>query len=120
MDKKNRLEEELRLTEAGKDFLENVEPPKHSQSLPLKVDDKIKPYVKVNAIPIPDNATNWDMLKAMFPYAIKSNYIETGLELKEYVEIYLGDYIMRVSYDWLIALYGTEREVKHISGKDTE
>lgn len=61
--------------------------------------------IKGNYTPIPDNATNGDMIKAMFPYAIKSNYIESGLDMADYVEIYLGDYLMRVSYDWWDALY---------------
>lgn len=68
MDKKSRLKEELRLTEMGRDFLENVELPKHTNSLPIKADDRIKPYKKVDAIPIPDGATNRDMFKAVFGY----------------------------------------------------
>lgn len=52
MDKKSRLKEELRLLETGRDFLENVELPKHTNPLPSKVNDKVKPYKKVNAIPL--------------------------------------------------------------------
>ena len=49
--------------------------------------------------------TNGDVFMAMFPDAIKSNYIESGLDMKDYVIIYLGDYEMRVSYDWWDAPY---------------
>lgn len=66
MEKMSRLKEELRLTEAG--FVENVELlPKHTNSLPIKADDKVEPYKKVDVIIIPDGATNGDMLKAVFP-----------------------------------------------------
>lgn len=54
---------------------------------------------------LPDNCTNWDMIKAMFPDAIKSNYVESDLVMQDYVTIYLGDYEMRVSYDWCNAPY---------------
>ena len=46
MDKKSRLEGELRLTETGRNFLEAVDEP--------------------DAIIIPEGATNGDMIKAMF------------------------------------------------------
>ena len=59
---------------------------------------------------IPDNATNGDVFMTMFPDAMKSNYIESGLEMKDYVTIYLGDYEMRVSYDWWNAKYKKEVE----------
>lgn len=53
MDKKSRLEEYLRLTDAGRDFLENAELPKHTNSLSItNVPDGIKPYVKVDVIPL--------------------------------------------------------------------
>lgn len=54
MDKKSRLYEES---------------PTPTNSLALTVDDRIKPYKKVDAIIIPDNATNGDMMKLMFPDA---------------------------------------------------
>ena len=63
-----------------------------------------------NAIIVPSNTTNGDMIKAVFPYAIKSNYIESNLDMKDYVSIYLGDYEMRVSYDWWNAPYKSESE----------
>lgn len=63
-------------------------------------------------IPIDDNATNGDMIKAMFPKAIKSNYIESSIDFEDYVEIYLGDYLMRVSYDWWNAPYKADNKNK--------
>ncbi|QHJ73806.1 hypothetical protein [Butyrivibrio virus Ceridwen] len=63
-------------------------------------------------IEIPDNATNGDMIKAMFPDAMKSNYIESGLDMKDYVTIYVGDYEMRVAYDWWSAPYKGKSEGK--------
>ena len=63
MDKKSRLKEELRLLQASEDFSEYVE----TNSLQVKADNKIKPYKKVDAIIIPDNATNGDMIKLLFP-----------------------------------------------------
>ena len=59
----------------------------------------------VNAIVIPENPTNGDMIKALFPEAIKSNYIESFMDFEDYIEIYIGKYLMRVSYDWWIAPY---------------
>ena len=67
MDKKSRLKAELRLMETCGEFLENVELLKHTNSLPLEVNDKVTPYKKVNAIVVPEGATNGDMIKAMFP-----------------------------------------------------
>lgn len=61
-----------------------------------------------NAIIIPEGATNGDMIKTMFPDAMKSNYIESGLDMKDYVTIYIGDYEMRVAYDWWVAPYKTK------------
>lgn len=68
MDKNSRLKEELRLTEAGRDFLENVELPKHTNSLSREDNDKVKPYTKVDAIIIPEGATNGDIFKIVFGY----------------------------------------------------
>ncbi len=46
----------------------DAELPKHTNSLPItKTDDTIKPCVRFNAIIIPDNATNGDVIKLMFP-----------------------------------------------------
>lgn len=64
----------------------------------------IKPQ-EPKTISILDGATNGDVIKAKFPDAIKSNYIESSLDMKDYVTIYLGDYEMRVSYDWWNAPY---------------
>lgn len=55
-------------------------------------------------IEIPVNAKNGDMVKTMFPNAIKSNYIESGPD-KDYVTIYLDDYEMMVDWDWWNAPY---------------
>lgn len=65
-----------------------------------------------NAIIIPEGATNGDMIKALFPDAMKSNFIESGLDMKDYVTIYVGDYEMRVAYDWWSAPYKSEIEDK--------
>lgn len=47
--------------------MENIELPRHTNSLQIKVDDRVKPYKKLDVIPIPAGATNGDMIKAMFP-----------------------------------------------------
>lgn len=47
--------------------MENIELPKHTNSLPIKADNKIKPYKKLDVILIPEDATNGDMIKAAFP-----------------------------------------------------
>ena len=52
---------------------------------------------------LPDNCTNGDMVMAMFPDGVKSNYIESDSVMSDYVTIYLGDYEMKVSYDWWVA-----------------
>lgn len=66
-----------------------------------------------NIVAISKLATNWDSIKAMFPYAVKSNYVESSTDMIDYVTIYLGDFEMRVSYDWLNAPYETESEWKN-------
>ena len=67
---------------------------------------------KIEDIPkivvITERATNGDAFMTMFPDARKSNYIESGWDMKDYVTIYLGDYEMRVSYDWWNAPYKRE------------
>ena len=60
---------------------------------------------KANVIPIPDNATNGDMIKAMFPDCEQKENIHNG-----YFEMYFdGDFgnpsYMRVSKDWWNAPY---------------
>ena len=61
-----------------------------------------------NAVVIPKGASNGDMIKAIFPYAFKGNYVESSEDMHDYVTIYLGDYEMRVSYDWWYAPYKKE------------
>ncbi len=65
MDKMRQLKEELKLIQAGTAFLES----KETNPLQLIADNRIKPYKKVDAIIIPDGATNGDMIKLMFPDA---------------------------------------------------
>jgi len=56
------------------------------------------------------------MIMAMFPEAIKSNFIYSDEDMKDYRIIYLDDYEeMRVSYDWWHAPY--KREVKESEDK---
>lgn len=61
-------------------IIEKAELPKHKNPLPpfiqTKADNKVEPYKKINAIIIPDNATNGDMIKAMFNVTIKHIYKE--------------------------------------------
>lgn len=56
----------------------------------------------VQAIPIPDNATNGDMIKAMFPKAWKSNYIDSDNKCTLYID---DDYGLEVDIDWWNAPY---------------
>lgn len=71
-----------------------------------------KGNIKGFCVEIAGNLTNGDVIKAMFPDAIKSNYVESDLVMQDYVTIYLGDYEMRVSYDWWNAPYKAENEDK--------
>lgn len=64
-DKERELMRDLEMNETGRDFLEDAELPKHTNPLP-KEDNDIKPYEKLNAIIIPEGATNGDMIMAMF------------------------------------------------------
>lgn len=66
--------------------------------------------IVANGTPLLEGATNGDIIKTMFPYAIKSNYIESSCGIGDYVTIYLGDYEMRVSYDWWNTSYKTDKE----------
>jgi hypothetical protein len=72
--------------------------------------------IKGFCMEITDNPTNGDMIMAMFPEAIKSNFVYSDEDMKDYVTIYLDDYVeMRVSYDWWNAPY--KREVKKYDSK---
>lgn len=55
----------------------------------------------INAIPIPDGATNGDMIKAMFPNA-QIDYHEKSDLVDEYVTVFLKDCdtCQDYSYDW--------------------
>lgn len=53
--------------------------------------------------------TNGEMILAMFPYAVKSNFIESDASMNDYLTIYLGDYEMRVSYDWWYLPYREDK-----------
>lgn len=44
--------------------------------------------------------TNGEMILAMFPSAFKDNFIVSDANMADYIMIHLGDYEMRVSYDW--------------------
>jgi hypothetical protein len=50
--------------------------------------------------------TNGDMFFTIFPQAVKSNFVYSDEDMKDYVLIYLNDYDeMKVSYDWWTAPY---------------
>ncbi len=105
MDKKSRLEGELRLTEVGRDLLENIALSKHTNPSSIKVDDK-----KIDIIPIPEGATIGDIIKAMFPNCEQKEPMYNG-----YFEKYFDDDLenasyMRVSKDFWNAPY--KKEVK--------
>jgi len=44
--------------------------------------------------------TNGEIVLAMFPYALKDNFILSDSSMRDYLSIRLGDYEMHVSYDW--------------------
>lgn len=54
--------------------------------------------------------TNGDIIMSMFPDAIKSNFIESSVDFKDYVEVHIGDHLMRVSVDWWYAMYNRGNE----------
>lgn len=63
--------------------MENIELPRHTNSLQIKVDDRVKPYKKLDVILIPDGATNGDMIKAAFPnlkVEIEGTYITCWID----------------------------------------
>jgi hypothetical protein len=58
--------------------------------------------------------TNGDMFFTIYPRAIKSNFIYSDRDMKDYVLIYLDEYEeMKVSYAWWTAPY-------HENGKGEE
>ena len=63
---------------------------------------------------IPDGATNGEVFKFIFPCAIESDYIEHDLNMQICIVVYLGDYEMRVSYDWWHAPYDNQEGLKTI------
>lgn len=60
---------------------------------------------------VPKDATNGDMIKAMFPNAWKSNYIDSDNKCT----LYIGDDELEVDIDWWNAPYKTESEDKNES-----
>ena len=52
-----------------------------------------------NCIEIPEGATYKDVFMAMFPGAIKSNYIKTDPNMGDYVTIYFNDREILIPYD---------------------
>jgi len=109
MDKKSRLEGELRLTETDRNFLENVALPKHTNSMSIKIDNSkvdnmVKLYKKVDAILIPDNATNGDVIRAIFPqWDLRE---EIGYEYKLFGETHKFEGL--VDEDWWNSQYKKE------------
>ena len=66
----------------------------------FEVTDIIEKIPEVKAIPIPDNATNGDMIIAMFPNCEQKEHMNNG-----YFEMYFDNDLknasyMRVSKDW--------------------
>jgi len=84
--------------------------------IPEKIDEYIKDYIPIgagdnvfcypdeivrmiqNGTPIPDNATNGDVIKAIFP----NSDIE---EHRTYMKIVEGDYLLPCAYQWWNAPY---------------
>ena len=54
-----------------------------------------------NGIPLPDNLTNGDMIKTMFPKTLKSNYIDSNNKCT----LYIDDNELEVDVDWWNAPY---------------
>lgn len=73
--------------------MENVELlPKHTNSLPIMEDTKIKPYKKLDVIPIPEGATNGDMFKAMFPNIEVKPHMAYGLKNGIKIRVYIDEF----------------------------
>lgn len=90
---------------------QNEELPKHTNPLPPKVNDSviIKRHVRFNAIIIPDNATNGDVIKLIFPDAEIQpimGYFDKD-ELLGY-RVYLGGRSQDYLLDWWNAPYKKE------------
>lgn len=81
-DKERELMRDLEMTKNGRDFLENVELPKHTNPLPGE-NSEIKPPIRINAIIIPEGATNGDMIKMLFPDVEVDEKSEATVHLKD-------------------------------------
>lgn len=64
-----------------------------------------------NAIIIPENATNGDMIKAMFPYIKIHEHEKTDI-CDAYIQIDIWDFSIYVSKEWWNAPYKVESEDK--------
>lgn len=62
-------------------------------------------HEKVDFIEIPEKATNGDMIKAMFPKAWRSNYIDSTNKFTLYID---DDYELEVDNDWWNSPYRKE------------
>ena len=92
-------------------IIENVELPKHTNPLPMKTDNKVEPYKNVNVIFIPENATNGDMIKALYPTAEITDHFELGTPIGNIIYIRLDKYQeMRVQQDWWNTPYNSKGE----------
>lgn len=89
-DKERELMRDLEMNETGRDFLEDAELPKHTNPLP-KEDNDIKHYEKLNAIIIPEGATNGDMIMAMFANCEVSIHEYMGIKCGVDVKIYFSE-----------------------------
>ena len=58
----------------------------------------IKQEPTVQAVPIPDNVTNGDVIKAMFPNGITSKFVS-------FMRLVTGDTYVDCSYEWWNAPY---------------
>lgn len=65
-----------------------------------------KGQIKGFCVEIAGNLTNGDMIKAMFPNAWKSNYIDSDNKCT----LYIGDDELEVDIDWWNAPFKTESE----------
>ena len=64
-------------------------------------------YEKVDFIEIPEKATNGDMIKAMFPKAWRSNYIDSTNKFTLYID---DDHELEVDNDWWDSPYRKEQK----------